>query len=84
MKLTDAQRFELYKAALQGVAAKPTWPDTSPPAKDGSTKKCAKAWAIATWATRIARAAADAIEKDSQHAEAPASSTAASGGEFSS
>lgn len=66
MKLTPEQRFELFKAALAGVAAKPTWPDSTPPAKDGTTKKVAKSWAIACWANRIARAAADALEKDTQ------------------
>lgn len=77
MKLTPEQRFELYKAALAGVVSRPTWPDSTPPAKDGTTKKVAKAWAIACWANRIAKAAADCIEKDEGSSNG-ASSTAGS------
>ncbi len=71
MKLSDAQRFELYRTVLAELVARETWPKETPGSGDKPGKPTSYPWALATWANRITGAAVDCLEKD----EAPASSS---------
>jgi hypothetical protein len=65
VKLNDEQKLALLAAALQGVAARPTWPDACPPDSKGNRKKVNQSFHVATWAKSIARAAIYVAENDS-------------------
>lgn len=62
MKLTDADRVALFVAALPAVIALKL--TTSPPAKDGSTKKVSIDFAAAVWTKRYVETLAKVIEED--------------------
>jgi hypothetical protein len=66
LKLTDADKLAIFNAALAGLCARPVWPQTTPKARDGSTKKVRDAFHLATWAKDIARTAVDVLEKDGE------------------
>lgn len=62
VKLTDAQRFELYRAILPAVIA--LEPKTTPPNKGGEAKQGARDFCAAAWAMRYLRSAVYVLEKD--------------------
>lgn len=78
MKLSESQRFELYRTVLAALVARESWPKNTPPDREGKSKPTSSAWALATWANRIAGAAAHCIEKDEA-----TDSSASSGSSFS-
>lgn len=63
-KLTQDERFHLFEVAYRTIISRPTWPDSTPPASDGSSKKVSKAFAVAVWAMALTRSATQVIEKE--------------------
>lgn len=64
MKLTDAQRFELFRDAFRAVVARPAWPTKAPPNREGGQKPVRPSLGVAVWAASLARDAAYVLEHD--------------------
>lgn len=78
MKLTDAQKFELYRTALEGMIARAPLIQgdmPAPPNREGRSKQVPATFAIAAWANKIADAAVYVLEAEKKSADAAAPTT---------
>lgn len=68
MPLTDSQKHDLFLRAYGQLIARPTWPASTPPARDGTTKPVSHAFAVACWARAFQRAAVAVLEEPERQA----------------
>jgi len=67
MKLTDAQRFDLFKTTLAAVVQRQAWPRRAPDRQDGSPgKEVTPQFGCAVHAFAITRAAVHVLESEDE------------------
>lgn len=66
MKLTDAQRFELFRDAFRSIVARSSWPTKAPPNRRGEQKPVRASLGVAVWSVTLARDAAYVLEHDGE------------------